>query len=210
MNETTIIDAARSGNVDAFNELIHLHQDFLFRVALRIHGDEDSAADALQETMISAFRKLNTFRGGSLKHWLARIIVNVCYDELRHERRQRVIPLAKRSANDEEMEPGFWMADPKAGPEEICESHELDHAISICLQSLTLVYRTALVLVDIEDYSYEEAAEIMGIPVNTVKSRLARARMKMRKALKGFEDQLPGRYRDELFQKAQADVAYSA
>ena len=90
MDETTLINAARRGDLNAFNELILLYQDFLFGVALRMLGYEDSAADAMQETLISAFRKLNTFRGESLKHWLARIVVNACYDELRRKHRQRV------------------------------------------------------------------------------------------------------------------------
>lgn len=209
MDETTLINAARRGDLNAFNELILLYQDSLFGVAVRILGDEDSAADAMQETLISAFRKLNTFRGESLKRWLARIMVNACYDELRRKHRQRTVPLERVDANDEEMEPGLWMADPSPSPEEDCESHELERAIETCLQSLTPDFRTVLVLVDMEDHSYEEAAVVIGIPVNTVKSRLARARMKMSEELQRFNDQLPARYRNGFSRKARAGVAFS-
>ena len=209
MDETTMINAARRGDLDAFNELILSYQNFLFGLGVRILGDEDSACDAMQETSISAFRKLNTFRGVSIKHWLARIMVNACYDELRRKHRRRTVPLEHVDAHDEEMEPGLWMADPSPSPEEDYESHELEHAIEMCLQSLTPDFRTVLVLVDIEDHSYEETAVIMGIPVNTVKSRLARARMKMREELQRFNDQLPARYRIEFPKRTQADIAFS-
>lgn len=207
MDETILINAARRGDLAAFNEISLLYQDFLFGVAVRMLGNDDTAADAVQETLISAFRNLNTFRGETIKHWLARIVVNFCYDELRRKPRRRTVPLEQVDEYDEEMEPGLWMADPTAGPEESCESHELDHAITACLQSLPPAYRAILVLVDIEDHSYEEAAAVMGIPINTVKSRLARARMKMREELQKFKDQLPARYRMGFSDKIQADAA---
>jgi len=210
MDETTLIQAARRGDLNAFNELILHHQNFLFGLAARILGDEESAADAVQDALLSAFRKINTFRGESIKSWLTRILVNACYDELRRGHRRRAIPLERVSADDEEMEPGLWMADPTAGPEESCESHELEYAIEICLQSVTPAFRAVLVLVDIEDLSYEETAMMIGIPVNTVKSRLARARMKMREELQRFNDQLPARYRIGHSQEVPADVALAA
>lgn len=207
MGKTTMINAARRGDLNAFNELVLLHQDFLFGVAVRILGDEDSATDAVQETLISAFRNLNTFRGESIKNWLARIVVNFCYDELRRKHRRRTVPLEQVDEYDEIMEPGLWMADPTAGPEERYESHELERAIEACLQLLPPAYRVVLVLVDIEDRSYEETAAILGIPVNTVKSRLARARMRMTQELQRFKNQLPAHYRISFSHRVQADVS---
>lgn len=209
MDETTLINAARRGDLAAFNELILRNQDFLFSMAVRILGEEEIAADAVQETLLSAFRKLDTFRGGSIKHWLTRITVNACYDELRRKHRQRTTPLGRVDANDEEMESGLWMADPTAGPEGCCESHELEQAIATCIQSLTPAYRVVLVLVDVESRAYEEAAAILGIPVNTVKSRLARARIKMSMELKRFSDQLPARYRTGLSETVRADGVFA-
>ena len=207
MDETMMIENARRGDLDAFNQLILAYQDFLFSIAVRILDNKDMAEDALQETMIRAFRKLSTFHGESLGPWLARIIVNICYDALRRPHRQWTIPLERRNAADEEMEPGLWMADPSPSIEEACESHELEHAIESCLQSLKPKIRTVLVLIDVEGYSYEEAAGLMGIPLNTVKSRLARARLKMTQELQRFNDQLPARYQICCSQKAKADVS---
>lgn len=207
MDEITLINAARHSDLNAFNELILLYQDYLFGVAVPILGDDDSAADAVQETLISAFRRLNTFRSESLKPWLTRILVNVCYDMLRHQYRRRAVPLEWRSVDDQEMEPELWMADPAPSPEEDCESHELEHAIVACLRVLPPDFRIVLVLVDVKDYSYEEAAALIGIPLNTVKSRLARARMRMTEELQRFKDQLPARYRLGCSQKVQAGVS---
>lgn len=207
MDEKMMIDNARRGDIDAFNELILSYQDFLFNIALWMLGEKDRAEDALQETMIHAFRKLSNFRGDSLKPWLTRILVNVCYDALRHQYRQRTIPLERRHSQDEEMEPGLWMADPSPSPEEGCESHELARVMEVCLQSLTPDFRIILVLVDVEEHSYEEAAALLKIPLNTVKSRLARARMRMTQELQRFKDQLPARYQSNYSQKVQADVS---
>lgn len=195
MNEDLLIRDAQRGDLEAFNQLILRYQNLLFSIALRILADEDSASDALQEALLSAFRKINMFRGGSLRSWLARIVINACYDELRRKRRQPVIPFDQIDADGEEIEPDYWLTDSSVGLEEQYESTELERAIQKCLSSLPTDYRTVFVLVDVECMSYEEAAEAVHIPIGTVKSRLARARMQMRKALQSFGDLLPLAYR---------------
>jgi RNA polymerase sigma-70 factor (ECF subfamily) len=150
MDETMMIENARRGDLDAFNQLILAYQNFLFSIAVRILDDNDKAEDAVQETMIRAFQKLSSFHGESLGPWLARITINICYDALRRPHRQWTIPLERRNAVDEEMEPGLWMADPSPSIEEAYEAHELDHAIETCLHSLKLKFRTVLVLIDVE------------------------------------------------------------
>ena len=195
MNEDLLIQSAQSGDLDAFNALILRYQNLLFSIALRILGDEDTASDALQEALISAFRKLNTFRGGSLRSWLARIVVNACYDELRRKRRQSTVPFEQLDADGEEIEPDYWLIDPSADLEAQYESIELEGAIQKCLSSLPADYRAIFVLVDVECMTYEEAAAVVRVPIGTVKSRLARARMQMRKALQSFGDLLPIAYR---------------
>jgi len=195
MNETILIQSAQSGDLDAFNQLILRYQNLLFSIALRILSDEDAASDALQEALISAFRKLNTFRGGSLRSWLARIVVNACYDELRRRRRQPTLPLEQFDADGEEIEPDYWLMDSSPGLEERYESVELDRAIQKCLSKLPPDYRAVFVLVDVECLTYEEAAVAVNVPIGTVKSRLARARMQMREALQSFGELLPIAYR---------------
>src|SRR5512132_2359039 len=115
--EKTLIRAAQRGDLDAFNLLILRYQNLLFGIALRLLNDEDVAADAVQEAMISAFRRFNTFRGDSLRSWLARVVVNACYDEMRKKRRQHSVPLELINAEGEEIETSYWLVDPQADPE---------------------------------------------------------------------------------------------
>jgi RNA polymerase sigma-70 factor (ECF subfamily) len=157
-------------------------------------NDEDIASDAVQEALISAFSKLNSFRGGSLRSWLARVTVNACYDEMRRKRRQREVPMEQYNMEGEEVEDLSWMVDPAARPEEQYDSFELDSAIQRSLGQLPPAYREALILVDIEGLSYEEASIAAHVPVGTVKSRLARARLQMRCNLQGYQDILPAQY----------------
>ncbi|HET9587636.1 MAG TPA: sigma-70 family RNA polymerase sigma factor [Anaerolineales bacterium] len=196
--EKRLIRAAQRGDLDAFNLLILRHQNLLFGIAFRILHDEDAAADAVQEALISAFRKFNTFRGGSLRSWLARVVVNACYDEIRQQRRRHSVPLEHLNSAGEEIESNYWLLDSAAGPEERVEAAELDRAVQESLRTLPPVYRTVLALVDIEGLSYEEAAAAADVPVGTVKSRLARARLQMQKALQAFGELLPARYRVEM------------
>ena len=192
--EKELITAAQRGDLNAFNALIGRYQNLLFGIALRMLNDEDTASDAVQEALISAFSKFRTFRGGSLRSWLARVTVNACYDELRRKRRQREVPLEQFNMEGEEVEDLMWMIDPAALPEERYESYELEDAIQCSLNQLTPAYREAVVLVDIEGLSYEEASIAARVPVGTVKSRLARARLQMRSSLIGCGDLLPSQY----------------
>ena len=196
--EKTLIRAAQRGDLEAFNLLILRYQNLLFGIALRLLNDEDAAADAVQEALISAFRRFNTFRGDSLRSWLARVVVNACYDEMRKKRRQHSVPLEQFNAEGEEIETSYWLVDPQADPELQFESTELEHAIQSSLHKLPDIYRLILVLVDIEGLSYEEAALAARVPVGTVKSRLARARLQMQKSLQTSRELLPAAYRVDL------------
>jgi RNA polymerase sigma-70 factor (ECF subfamily) len=193
-DEKDLIKAAQRGDLNAFNALILRYQNLLFGIALRMLGDEDTASDAVQEALISAFSKFRTFRGGSLRSWLARVTVNACYDEMRRKRRQREVPLEQFNMEGEEVEDLSWMIDPAARPEERYDSYEMESAIQESLDQLTPAYREALVLVDIEGLSYEEASVAAQVPVGTVKSRLARARLQIRSSLQGYRDLLPSQY----------------
>lgn len=196
--EKTLIKAAQRGDLEAFNLLILRYQNLLFGVALRLLNDEDVAADAVQEALISAFRRFHTFRGDSLRSWLARVVVNACYDEMRKKRRQHSVPLELYNAEGEEIETSYWLVDPQADPELQYEATELESAIQKSLDKLPTIYRLMLVLVDIEGLSYEEAASAAGIPVGTVKSRLARARLQMQKSLQLAGELLPSSYQVDL------------
>jgi len=197
-NETVLIRTAQRGDVNAFNMLVLKYQDMLYRIAWRILRDEFAADDATQNAMIQAFKNISSFRGGSFKSWLARVTVNASYDELRRWKRQPSVSLEQVNSEGEEIESPLWMRDPAAGPEDAAESAEMLDAIQHCLQGLIPDYRTVVVLVDIEGMSYEEAARAACIPVGTVKSRLARARMQIRQSLRSFEGLLPTAYQVEM------------
>ncbi len=192
-NESNLIASARDGDLEAFNSLILLHQDALFNIALRTLGDEDRAADAVQEALISAFRGLCTFHGGSFRAWLARTVVNKCYDEYRRSSRHPTLPLT-HMVDGEEVEEGGWLRDPGPSLEARFDDSELADALQVCLTALPFAARAVLALVDVDGLSYEEAAVALRIPVGTVKSRLARARATMRLALRNFNDLLPSEY----------------
>jgi RNA polymerase sigma-70 factor, ECF subfamily len=198
MNEQTLIHAAQRGDLGAFNQLVLLYQDYLFRIALSILRDEDAAADATQQAFLSAFRNLSGFRGGYLRGWLSRIVANACYDELRRISRSKNIPLQVYNQDDEEMEPALYLADPAPSPEARAETNELLDTIETCLETLPGHYRLVAQLVDIEGLSYEEAASALGVPTGTVKSRLARARNSLRMELQRHPDLLPSSYNCEL------------
>lgn len=196
--ESRLIKYAQRGDLDAFNLLALKYQDMMFRVSLRIINDECAAEDAAQNAMIQAFQNIRSFRGGSFKSWLARVAVNASYDELRRMKRHTAQPLEQYNQDGEEIESPAWMIDRSAQPDELAENSELKGVLQRCIRSLVPDYRLMVILVDIEGMSYEEAARITRIPVGTVKSRLARARMQLRAALRKFEGMIPAAYQVEL------------
>lgn len=197
MDEPALIQTAQRGDLDSFNTLILHYQDMVFHTALRILGDEDQAADAAQEAFISAFRSISTFRGGSFKAWLMRTVTNACYDELRHQKRRPTTPLEPDTEDGEEMDSPRWLADPNMTPAQQSEADELEHAIQHCLDALPTEFRTVVVLADIQGMDYSEVAIASHVPLGTIKSRLARARLRLRECLRGFEELLPSSFRLE-------------
>lgn len=195
-NECDLIQAARGGDLDAFNAIALKYQDLLFRVAYRIFGDEAPAQDAVQEGLISAFRHMDSFRDGSLKGWLIRIVVNKAGDQLRSARCRRAISLDAPIYNDGEdgEDHYFEVADAGVSVEDRVETYQLDEAIQACLNALPLRFRTVIILADVEEMDYEDIAKILSIPIGTVKSRLARARLKLRGLLLRQENWLREKY----------------
>jgi RNA polymerase sigma-70 factor, ECF subfamily len=195
MDEQALIQDALDGNLDAFNGLVLHYQDMAYNVAFRIMGEYDAAGDATQEAFISAYQKLEQYRGGSFKAWLLRIVTNACYDELRRRQRQPVTPLKPELNDGEMLEDPYWMEDEDASPEEQSEEAELQAAIQHCIRALDEKFRTVLVLVDVQGLDYDTAAQAAGTPVGTIKSRLARARERVQECLQGFRELLPDLFR---------------
>jgi RNA polymerase sigma-70 factor (ECF subfamily) len=195
MDEAYLIHQSQSGDLDAFNCLVLLYQKMVYNQAFRMISEPDAAEDATQDAFILAFRKITTYRGGSFKAWLLRIVTNLCYDELRRRKRRPVTPLEPVDHDDEEIESPQWISDPSESPEQKTERSELARALQVCLNGLPEDFRAVVVLVDIQGMDYLKAAEVISSPVGTVKSRLARARGRMRDCLKGFWELLPTSFR---------------
>ena len=160
------------GDPDAFGLLFGRHRDRLWAVAIRTLGDPEEAADALQDAMISAFRRAATFRGGSaVTTWLYRIVVNAALDRLR---RKSARPEA--TSGDEGMLDGLASGGPLSDP-----SGATDTAIDVMTELRKLVpdQQAALVVVDMLGYSVADAAEVLGVSEGTVKSRCARGRARL-------------------------------
>ncbi len=197
MDEALLIQSAKKGDLESFNTLILEQQNHVFNTALRILGDEHMAADATQEAFLSAFRSLTTFRGGSFRAWLLRIVTNAAYDELRRQKRRPSVPLDPQPVNGEEGDSPRWLADPAMSPEQKIEAEELQTAIQHCLDNLPVEYRAVVVLADIQGLDYTEVASAVRAPLGTIKSRLARARLRLRECLRGFRELLPSAFRLE-------------
>jgi RNA polymerase sigma-70 factor (ECF subfamily) len=191
MDETFLIQAAQRGDLDAFNRLVLAYQDIVYNQALRMLNDDAPAQDATQEAFISAYRSLTSFRGGSFRAWLLRIVTNACYDILRRRQRRPTTSLEPLDDSGEEIESPQWLADPGEMPEESIERAELEQAIISCLDGLPMEFRSAVVMVDVQGLDYAEAAQAIGKPIGTVKSRLARARLRLRDCLQSFWELLP-------------------
>lgn len=194
MDESVLLQDALRGDLDAFNRLVLAYQNLVYNQAYRMMGEHEAADDATQTAFISAYKKLSSYRGGSFRAWLLRIVTNACYDELRRRSSHPSISLEPVDDEGETNEYPYWMADDSALPEEHVERRELEEAIKRCLEKISPEYRAVLVLVDMQGLSYAEAAEVLGKPIGTVKSRLARGRMLLCVHLKGYWEMLPLKY----------------
>src|SRR5258705_13550131 len=197
MDVYSLIQSAQRGDLDSFNSLVLHYQDMVFNTALRILSDDDLAADATQEAFLSAFRSITSYRGGSFKAWLMRTVTNACYDELRRQKRKPTIPLEPEMDNGDEIDSPRSLADPNMTPSQQAEANELEHAIQHCLETLPTEFRSVVVLADIQGMDYSEVAMASRVPLGTIKSRLARARLRLRECLRGFEELLPSAFRLE-------------
>ena len=183
MDDQFWVNSAQHGDLEAFNQLVLGYQDQAFRQASYLLGDSEVAEDIVQEAFLSAFCHLISFRGGSFKCWLLKIVTNACYDELRRRKRWNHVPLEPLDDDGEEVETAWWMSDRSYEPEQLFEYMEFQQMIQRCLEGLSAEYRTVLILVDIQGLDYEETASVVGVPLGTVKSRLARARRRIRDEL---------------------------
>jgi len=161
------------GDDDAFAILVARHRHRLWAIALRTMRNPEEAADALQDAYISAFRRADTFRGeAAVTTWLHRIVVNACLDRLRRNKVRRAEPLPDDVDRTAELAARTPHTDP-------LETEERRTTVARALAQINDDQRAALVLVDMEGYSVEEAAHILGCAVGTIKSRCWRGRARL-------------------------------
>jgi RNA polymerase sigma-70 factor (ECF subfamily) len=198
MDEVKLALAAKEGDLNAFNRLVLIHQEMAYNLAYRILSSPDLAEDAAQNAFIAAYNNLSSYRGGSFKSWLLRIVTNQCYDELRRQKRQPIVALEPINSEDNEaIESPSWLMDDSPSPEDTVEVSDLENAIEHCLEDLPDDFRAIVVMVDVEGFNYKEVSKAIRRPLGTVKSRLARARLKMQDCLQGFKELLPDKFRLE-------------
>jgi RNA polymerase sigma-70 factor (ECF subfamily) len=179
------IEAFRRGDAAAFDELVLRNQERILRLASRLLGDEDAALDAAQETFVKAWRALPGFEGAArFSTWLTRIAINQCRNDLRRLRTLKHAPRLSLNQPLSSASEGTTLGETvaHAGPSawEVSRAHEVDEAFRAALGDLPAEAREVLVLREVEDLSYEDMAEILGVAVGTVRSRLHRARADVR------------------------------
>ncbi len=171
--DAELLAAHVDGDPLAFSALVSRHRDRLWAIALRTMRNPEEAADALQDAYISAFRKADSFRGeAAVTTWLHRVVVNACLDRLRRNKVRRADPLP------DDVDRVAELADRTASVDPL-EAKEQRAVVAQALNQITEDQRAALVLVDMEGYSVEEAARILGCAVGTIKSRCSRGRARL-------------------------------
>jgi len=176
--DAALVEEALRGRLEAFNQIVARHQDHLYALVYRLAPDRDQAADVVQEAFFNAYRNLESFRGGSVRSWLSRIAINAAMDLQRSRRRRPSQPYPE--FEDESWQPP---AEEKAEPESRALAMERSKALARALAELPFEQRNCIVLFDVEGYDYAEIAAIMRIEVGTVKSRIHRGRLALRRTL---------------------------
>ena len=189
-DDSELVGRSQVGDLAAFNAIVERYQAQVVNVSARILGDRASAEDVTQETFISAYRSIGKFRGGSLRAWLLRIASNLRIDAIRSSRRR-----PEQSLDAALEDTGFEVASPGESPEQAVIRGELGAEIQRSIVSLPHDQRVVLVLVDVQGLSYDEAAEAVGASLGTVKSRLSRARVRVREHLMTRRELLPDKFR---------------
>ena len=188
--DAQLVSQAQKGDLAAFNLIVERYQAHVFNLSARILGNRTTAEDITQETFISAYRAIKKFRGGSLRSWLLSIAANASRDFLRSSSRR-----PEQSLDESLLNPGFQVVSGDESPEQQALRGELGDEIQRAILTLPADQRTVLVLIDVQGLSYEEAADSTGASLGTVKSRLNRARGRVRDYLRNHPELLPDEFR---------------
>ena len=185
--DQALVVAALGGELEAFNQLVSLYQDYLFSMTVRVVRDPDISEEAVQEAFFSAYRNLARFSGPSFRAWLTRIAINAARDMLRRRKRRPSEPYPEWE--DESWQPP---APASEGPEAVSMARQQRAAIARCMEGISDDQRAAIVLFDVEGYGYPEIAAITNVSVGTVKSRIHRGRLALRDCLAPLKEPFRG------------------
>jgi RNA polymerase sigma-70 factor, ECF subfamily len=180
-DDERLVAAARAGQLDAFNQLVARYERTAYGLAVRLLSDATLAEDITQESFLAAWSNLERFRGGHFRPWLLRIVTNRCYDELRRRQRQ---PANSLDALPVEPAVEWTTQAPEEAPDDHALRRELSRQLHRGIERLPPDQRATLILSDVQGHSYEEIATITGVTLGTVKSRLSRARARLRDELR--------------------------
>ena len=182
-DESAIIQRCKQGDLSAFDELVRLYEKQVYNFAYRLAGNYDDANDIAGETFIKVFHAIETFRGdANFSTWLFRVVTNLYLDERKRSKAHMNIPLDEYIDLDESTVTR-QIEDTSPSPQELLESKERGDVLQSVIQTLPDYQRAMVLLFHTQGKSYEEIAEIMGLPIGTVKSRLNRARLALRDKL---------------------------
>lgn len=199
-DEAHLIARSQQGDISAFNQLVLHYQQAVYNVVLRMLGDREVAADITQDTFIAALRAISSFRAGSsFRAWLLRIASNQACDHWRRTHRHVQESLDSLIDEDEPHTSGVLSnliaTGDQVNPEESLLTHELQNLIARGLRELSLEQRVAVILCDVQGLSYEEIAIATQATLGTVRSRIARGRVRLRDYLYQHRELLPRSYR---------------
>lgn len=187
-NERNLVERAKSGDIEAFEQLIISCEKKVFNIAYRMIGNYDDANELAQEVFLKAFRSIKKFKGDSLfSTWIYKITANVCLDELRKRKKKVVISL-DQDIELNEGEVKRQIPDDAPTPDLEVESNEIKSAVNESIQQLPEDYKSVIILRDIQGFSYTEISKIVNCPEGTVKSRINRARQALKKILQGKKE----------------------
>ncbi|HXO58997.1 MAG TPA: sigma-70 family RNA polymerase sigma factor [Candidatus Acidoferrum sp.] len=185
MDDRDLVGRARRGDPEAFTQLMMQYQVPLYNMALRMVGRPDDAADIAQEAFTRAWQKIRTLRDAPFKSWLFQIAANLCYDHFRRGKRYGSMPEDDQTSNVVSL--GIATPD----PQERAEASERNRLVRESIQALEPDMRLAIILRDVNGMAYDEIAGVMGVPLGTVKSRIARARAQVQERLQQHPDFFP-------------------
>ena len=190
--EKLLVTKSKKGNIDAFEELISAYERKAYNIAYRMMGNEEDAKDMAQEAFIKIYKSIQNFREeSSFSTWLYRIVTNVCLDELRKRKKDKLVPLELSIETDKGTAIVELSAE-RETPEDIYERVEKKQLIQNAISSLGEDYKTVIILRDIQGFGYEEIATMLNGSLGTIKSRINRARNQLKDKL---------RYQLELYEK---------